>query len=63
MRKLGKPSRAIHALEMSELAELIEKYRSKPSGHIVHRKGAAYVIFQFHMIARLDDVMNFKLED
>ena len=25
--------------------------------------GAAYFLFQFHMIARLDDVGNFKCED
>ena len=48
---------------MSEFAELIVKCRSKLSGHIGHRTGAAYVIFQFHVIAQLDDVMNFKLED
>ena len=63
VRKLGKPSRAICSLEMSEFAELIEKYRSKPSGDIGHRIGIAYFIIQFHMIARFDDVMNFKLED
>ena len=42
---------------------MIEKCRSKPSAHIGHRAGAAYFIFQCHMIARLDDIINFKLED
>ena len=55
--------KVMRALEMSEFAELIEKCRSKPSGHIGHRTGAACFIFQFHKIARLDDIINYKPED
>ena len=63
MRKLEKPPIAVCALEIRVFAELRKKCKSKPFGHIGHRTGAAYFIFQIHMIARLDCVINFKLED
>ena len=63
VRKLRKASRAVLVQEIGTFAELIEKCRSRPSGHRGYRTGATYFIFQLHMIARLDDIMNFKLKD
>ena len=34
-----------------------------PHNHNGHHKGDAYFLFQFLMMARLDDVGNFKSED
>ena len=63
VRKQGKPSRAVRAMELSEFNAFIRGCRETDSGHIGHRVGVAYFLFQFHMIARLDDVMNFKIGD
>ena len=50
-------------MELSEFHELITICRELPENHIGHHTGAAYFLFQFHMVARLDDVANFKCED
>ena len=63
MRKQGKASQAVCALELSEFQQLIKKCREKGSEHIGHHVGIVYFLLQFHMIAHLDDVMNFKPED
>ena len=37
--------------------------REQDSGHLGHHVGVNCFLFQFHTIARLDDVMNFKIWD
>ena len=61
VRKEGKSSQAKRALHVSEYQQLIRKIRE---GDLSKKYAlAAYFIFQFHMIARVDDVMHFKQED
>ena len=64
VRKLGKASSARRPLVLPEFRQLIEKVRF-PSNHAFTHKYslAAYYIFQFHMVARVDDVMHFKCDD
>ena len=62
VRKQGKSSNARRLMKMDEYMELVKRLRSKSDltpKHIL----SAYFIFQFHMIARLDDVMNFTVGD
>ena len=58
VRKQGKPSQARRALTESEFRQVVKAVRSKHMYSL-----AAYYLFQFHMIARVDDVMHFKCED
>ena len=50
-------------MELSEFHKLITKCRSLPENHVGRYTGAAYFLFLFHIVARLDDVANFKCED
>ena len=62
MRKQGKPSNARRPMKLQECVEVITRLRRK--GELTLRYTiAAYFVFQFHMIAHLDDVMHFKVED
>jgi len=61
VRKEGKASQAKRPMHISEYTQLIDKIRN---GDLQKKYSlAAYFIFQFHMIARIDDVMNFAQED
>ena len=62
VRKQGKASNARRPMKMDEYIELVKRLRKKTDltpRYIL----SAYFIFQFHMIARLDDVMNFTVSD
>ena len=50
-------------MEFGEFHALIRGCREKGFGHLGHCVGIAYFLFQFHMIAHLDDVINFKFGD
>ena len=63
VRKQGKPSSARRALSVNEFRQIIKKCRLPNNGYTHKYSLAAYYIFQFHMVARVDDVMNFKCED
>ena len=64
VRKLGKASSARRALALPEFRQLIEKVRFPSNPGFTHKYSlAAYYIFQFHMVARVDDVMHFKCDD
>ena len=63
VRREGKASAARRPMELTEFAEVIKRCRTMPSDNIGRHTGAAYFLFQFHMMARLDDVENFKCED
>ena len=63
VRREGKASAARRAMELSEFYKLITRCRFLPENHIGCHTGAAYLMFQSHMVARLDDVANFKCED
>ena len=62
VRKQGKASNARRAMKMNEFVFMINGFRSMPVATSRYTI-AAYFIFQFHMVARLDDIMNFKVED
>ena len=49
-------------MELSEFRALIDACRKNDSDFIKYT-GSAFFIFQFHMIARLDDVFRFRSED
>ena len=59
----GKASVAWHHMHLTEVIEVIKRCRMMPHNHSGRHIGAAYFLFQFHMMARLDDVGNFKCED
>ena len=64
VRKQGKASCARRAMEISEFRQLINEIRFPRRNGYTHKYAlAAYFIFQFHMIARVDDVMHFKFDD
>ena len=63
VRKQGKASQARRPLVMSEFRQLIQNVRYPANGFTHKYSLAAYYIFQFHMVARVDDVMHFKCED
>ena len=64
VRKQGKPLQARRPMVQSEFRQLIQKVRFPGSGFTHKYSLAAYYIFQFHMVARVDDnVMHFKCED
>ena len=50
-------------MEHSDIHALRRGCREKDYGHLWHHLGVAYFLFQFHMIARLDDVINFAIGD
>jgi len=61
VRKEGKTSQAKRPMDITEYRQLIDKIRN---GDLSKKYAlAAYFIFQFHMIARVDDVMHFSQED
>ena len=64
VRKQGKASCARRAMEISEFRQLINENRFPRNDGYTHKYAlAAYFIFQFHMVARVDDVMHFKCDD
>ena len=63
VRKEGKASSARRAMELSEFQELVKRCRKMPQNHVGRYTGAAYFLFQFHMIAIIDDVEHFRCED
>jgi len=62
VRKQGKDSQARRAMQLPEFRELITRLRGR-DGHMQRYTAAAYFIFQFNLIARLDDVMHFRYQD
>ena len=62
VRKQGKASQARRPMKMEEFVALIKRLRGREENMSKYTV-AAYFIFQFHMIARLDDVMNFSVQD
>ena len=50
-------------MEVTEFAEVIKSCRMMIHNSNVYYAGAAYSLFQFHKIAMLEDVGNFKCED
>ena len=64
VRKQGKASCARRAMEISEFRQLVNEIRFPRHDGYTHKYAlAAYFIFQFHMVARVDDVMHFKCND
>ena len=66
VRKQGKASCTRRPMEIGEFRQLIKEIRYPGGGRseYTHKYAlAAYFIFQFHMIARVDDVMHFKCND
>lgn len=63
VRKQGKPSQARRALTEAEFRQVVKYVRRQGNGYTHKYNLAAYYIFQFHMVARVDDVMHFKCED
>ena len=62
VRKEGKVFCSCRAMKMKEFVELIKRLCSKPE-LTARYTCTTYFIFQFHMIAHLDDMMNFKVQD
>jgi hypothetical protein len=56
MRKQGKRSEARRPSEEAEFRELIRRVYTKGPAHTQRYSAAAFYIFQFHLIGRLDDV-------
>ena len=50
-------------MELSKFQQLIKRCRKKDSGNIEYCVGIAYFLFQFHVTANTDDMMNFELDD
>ena len=50
-------------MKLMEFAEVLKRCRMMPHNPSARHIGAAYYLFQFHMMARLDDVGNFNCED
>lgn len=63
VRKQGKASKARRPLVTSEFRQIIDRVRGGDDNYTFKYSLAAYYIFQFHMVARVDDVMHFKCED
>ena len=62
VRKQGSESKARRPLELSELREMVRRCR-KSDESFVKFTSSAFFLFQFHMIARLDDVAKFHYRD
>ena len=62
VRKEGKPSCARRAMIVGEYVEFIKTLRAKESNTYRHAI-AAYFLFQYNMIARVDDVAHFMMAD
>ena len=62
VRKQGKQSAARRPMEQSEFEEVIKRFRlsTQPINRFVF---SSYFIFQYNLIARVDDVAHFKMED
>ena len=63
VRREGKASAARRAMELSEFHKLMTRCRELPNNHIRRHTRAAYFLYKFHMVAKFDDVTNFKCED
>ena len=50
-------------MKLKEFVEVIKRCRAMPPNHTGRHTGAAYFLFQFHIMARLDDVGNFKCDN
>lgn len=62
VRKEGKASSARRPMEQSEFREMIRRFRDESSRSILRRTMAAYFIYQYNMIGRVDDVAHFTIE-
>jgi hypothetical protein len=63
VRRQGRTSQARRPLEEAEFRELIRRVHASGPAHTQRYSAAAFYIFQFHLIGRLDDVAKFKLRD
>ena len=50
-------------MAISEFVDIVKRFQRLPESHLRRYIGVAYFLFQFHMIARLDDVEHFKCKD
>ena len=62
VRKQGKEPQARRALHPTEFVEFIARLRSSPQSKKRYA-AAAFFIFQYNMIGRVDDVARFPMED
>jgi hypothetical protein len=63
VRKQGKKSKVCRPLVDSEFRRVISKLKEEEDGCAHKYSALAFFMFQFHMIARVDDCAKFKLED
>ena len=63
VRREGKASSALHAMEISEFVEIVKRCQRLLVPHLGRYIGVVYFLFQFHMIARNDVVEHFKYKD
>ena len=63
VKREGKASSARHAMELPEFLEIVKRCRKMPKNHFGQCTRAPHFVFQFHTIARLDDVEHFQCED
>ena len=63
VRKEGKESSARRPMEQSEFQELNSRLRNEHRTPVKMRTMAAYFIYQYNMIGRVDDVAHFKAKD
>jgi hypothetical protein len=59
----GRRSQARQPLEEAKFRELIRRVYASSPAHTQRYSAAAFYIFQFHLIGRLDNVAKFKLRD
>ena len=60
--KQGKDSQARRAMHLDEFRELLSRCCASDR-YMLKFTAAAYFLFQFNMVARLDDVMHFRYQD
>ena len=63
VRRESKVSSARWVIEISKILEVVKRCWRLLEYHLGRFTGVAYLLFQFHMIARLDDVEHFKCKD
>ena len=62
-RKLAESTSARRALTVKEFRQVIGKTHLSGNGHTRKYILAVYYIFQFHMLARVDNVVHFQCDD
>ena len=62
VRKQGKDSQARRVMHLDEFRELLSRCRASDR-YMLKFTAGAYFLFQFNMVARLDDVMHFRYQD